>query len=193
MVNIYSTQFVVDDVKRIIKRGVTLTIRHTARLSLPIVLFYYSNNTEVRRKVISLVRVTGATTTLGGRSRTKLLCIPILASPAAKNIATDFTVLKSVVLTRPKTLVKFTKPHIVRRAVKRGLPRKFRETRFRLRRNFISTVIRHGSLGVALCHVLGVRRGARKCTGFSPLHDSSYCRPARIVGRHTAGTRPLST
>lgn len=157
--NIYSYHFVVSDVKRIIKRGVAQTFRHTARRGLPMVLCVYSNNTEVRRNLISLVRVTGADVTVQGRDSTKLLCIPILASPAANNIATDFTVLKSVVLTRPGTLVNFTNPEIVRRAVKRGLPGNFRETRFLLRRNFISGVMGHRRREVMLTSVLELRRG----------------------------------
>lgn len=165
IVKIYSKEFVVTDVKRTMKRGVAHTIRHTARRKLPVILFAYSKNTHVRRKVVSLVRVTGASTTLGHRDSTNFLCVPMLASPAAKNIATDFTVLKSVVLTRPKTLVKFTNPHIVRRAVKRGLPRKFRETRFLLRRKFISQVMAESRVGRMLKRVLGVRaivsRGGR--------------------------------
>lgn len=191
ILNIVSTHFVVKDVKRMINRQVAHTVRGTARRGLPIVLFYYSNNTHVRRKVVSLVRVTGASTTMGQRSSTKLLCVPILASPAANNIATDFTVLKSVVLTRPKTLVNFTNPHIVRRAVKRGLPSKFRETRFRLGRKFISTVMRHSRLGSALKGVLHLRHPIRNCTGFSPTRSSSHCRPARLVHREGAFSEPL--
>lgn len=141
---------------------------------------------------MSLVRVTGASTTVGHRSRTKLLCASILASPAANNIATDFTVLKSVVLTRPNSLVKFTNPEIVRRAVNRGLPRNFREPRFLLRRKFLSKVIRQNSVQSILSLVLGLRSAEGYCKRF-PRRASTESFSAFNGGGGRGGRGGLAT
>lgn len=154
---IVSPAFVVKDVNMVANRGVAHTFRCTARGTVPVIIYATTNNTEVRRNVLSLVRVTGASNTMGERDSTNGLCVAILASPAANNIATSFTVRNSVVLTRPSYLITFTNPEMVRRAVHRGLPGSFRASRFILRGNFVSSIIDEGSLGSALMGLLGLR------------------------------------
>lgn len=150
----FSFHFVNNSVNSIINSQFIRTTRGTLRRGGPLLYFTTSNNTHVRRKLLSLVRVTHATTTVRHLEVTNIPCVIILAGPICNNIATSLTVLNSVRLTRPGTVVNFTNGHIVRRAIHRALRRPFRHTRFLLRRNIISRIMRHRRLVSAVCHLL---------------------------------------
>lgn len=157
-VKIVSFRFVKNDVKSMMNRGVAHLTRCTAGGLLPLVLIYTSKKTHVRRKDLDLVRVTGVSSILCScRSGGGLFCITILASPAANKIATDFNVLKSVVVTRPGTCVTFTNGEMVRRALGGAMPRSSRITRCLFRGNLFSPVMPHGPLGSILDRLFQLR------------------------------------
>jgi acetyl-CoA carboxylase carboxyl transferase subunit beta len=130
MVAVLDLDFMMGSMGSVVGETLTLSIEHSVKTRLPLVIVSGSGGARMQESGLSLMQMAKTSAALARLDDAGVLYISVLTDPTTGGVTASFAMLGDVILAEPKALIGFAGPRVIRQTIRQELPDGFQRSEF---------------------------------------------------------------